>query len=162
MELSLPEIDFGKLTDIGRWFDPVPSAEVTPLYYVLLGLFAVGAAGTAFARYYWLPRRFKSHRLLRELTRRVSEIWLGLWLLGLAFILSRLTGIPYLAMRIWLLLDVLALLGVAAFAAYYYFNRLPARLAAYAAAETKQRYMPRPKARRPHHRSRQQKKARRR
>lgn len=162
MEPSVPELDFGKLLDIGRWFDPFPSTQVTDVYYVLLLIFAIGAVATAFGRYYWLPRRYRTHDLLWGLTRRLAEVWLGLWLLGLAFLLSRFSGVPYLSMRIWLLLDALALVGVVAFAAYYRWKRLPARMRAYQANELKQRYMPRSKSRRSHHRSRAQKKARRR
>lgn len=158
----MPVIDFGKLLDLGRWFDPYPSINVSPLYYILLAVFVIGTALTAYGRYYWLPRRYRGHRLMWDLVRRASEIWLGLWVLGLSFILSRLVGVPFLAMRIWLLLDVLALIGFAGYALYYRSNRLPARLEEYAAQELKQRYMPRPKSRRSHHRSRPQKKVRRR
>ncbi len=120
-------------------------------YHVpLLAVFVALGVAALVLYFYFSRRRYAGHALNARLTEFLAGILGAASVAGLLLVLCALVPIPFLSMPIWPLILVVALLGFAGFAVWYYLRRYPARRAAYEREAVKQRYMPaeRPRTRR--------------
>jgi hypothetical protein len=126
--------DWTRMTSI-----PFEDEVLGPLATVYLVLFALGflAAGAC----YWRPpRQLAGNGLNRRLTRRFAMLFLWVFGVGLVFFGFRAMGLPFLGIRLWLYVMVLALLAAVGYVVYYLRARYPAERAAYEAQQLKRRY----------------------
>jgi hypothetical protein len=100
----------------------------------------------------WFDRRFREHALHRRLARRATQIAAWIFGVGLTFFAFRALELPFLGMRLWLYLSVLAVLAAIGLGIWYWLARYPAELARYEQEQARQQYLragPAPRQRRP-------------
>lgn len=139
----MPPLQLLELLKPGHWFEPHPGAP-SAYYYAVAALLVIGTVASAYFSFFDVRRRFRDHAFRARLFVRFGRAYVGLFAVGLALVLLRFGGVGYLSARFLLYLDLLGMLGVAAFAAYYLTCRYRLRLAEYDAEALRQKYLPRP------------------
>ena len=136
----------GWLFDLGRIFSwqrltsvPYEDEVLGPLAITYLIIFLAGFLSAA-ALYWRAPERFKTNALLRRLSRRFATIFMWVTGVGLAFFGFRVLGLPFLGIRLWLWVSVLALVAAIGYVVYHLRARDPAEREAYEAQQLKRRY----------------------
>lgn len=132
---------------MGEYFDPRKLTQVPyedeifgPLAIAYLIVFTAG-----FVASLWLtlrlPAGIKAHSLHRRLSQRFASYFAWVFGVGLVFFGFRALGVPQvLAMRLWLYVAAIAVLGLVAYAFYYWRARYPAELEDYNARQLKRQY----------------------
>jgi phosphatidylglycerophosphate synthase len=135
----------------GRLFEE-PRSTDNPLYWVVLALFvAVFIAGLVM----WLGRKrlAKGNRIHQHLFDLYGQWATGLGGAGILIVPLRMLGIPLFSKRLWTLLNLLAIVAVAAYFVRYYRTQYPQQMAEYREEERKRRFYPTPRRARPSHRT---------
>lgn len=125
--------------DLGRLLEAAPGLP-SVWYVVLVALFAVVFVGSALA-YGFRRRLFPGHSLHVRLAARFSTIGVVIGAAGLLLLAARYAGVPYVSMRLWLVLAVLAVPVYAGYLLYFLRVRYPPLLAAYRAEESRRRFI---------------------
>jgi hypothetical protein len=129
-----------------QWFwDPRPGPPST--FLLVLGDLFLLLLLAALALYALAPRLVGGHRLRTELLRRLATALAIIGALGGLWGLARALGSPLMAKPLWLWLIVFALVGVVAYAIYYWRTRYPSELQAWDERERRRRWAPAPRKR---------------
>lgn len=129
----MPVIDLGWLVDVRP---PAPSFW----YLGLAALFAVVLVGSALV-YYFRRDIFPPRSAHLRVVPRFATWGAVLGGVGLALVLARYLGVPYLSMRLWLVLATLAVPAYAGYVAYFYRTRFPSMRAVHQAEEARLKYV---------------------
>jgi len=124
---------------LGWLFESTPGPP--SVWYLALVVVFVLIFGGSLLAYFFRRRLFPGHSLNISLVGRFAIVGAILGAVGLLFLAARYLGVPLLVMRIWLVLEVLAVVAFAAYLAYFYRARYPALLGAYRAEEARRRYV---------------------
>jgi len=133
-------VDFNKLVDVSRWFDPFPEPP-GQLYLVLVVLFVLWTI-VAIAAYAIRRRFFRGNGARIGMATRFGPYAITIGGVGLFFLAMRYLQIPYFDIRFLLYLTILTAIGFVIFLAYYQTRRYPSRLTEVRAHELRQRYLP--------------------
>ena len=141
----MPSLDLSLLLNPSHWMDGDPGAP-SAWYWLLVVLFAALSVAGGVTYSYLRTGRFAGHGLHSRMAEVAGMAMASLGLWGLFLMLMRFLGIGLLSARILVYLTLLAGLGMAAYAIYFWLRRYPARLAAYVREEERKRYLPTPKS----------------
>ncbi|MDP2663036.1 MAG: hypothetical protein Q8R28_20160 [Dehalococcoidia bacterium] len=125
------------------WFQLHPGPP-SVLYWVLAGLYTVGLGGSA-AYFVKVRQRSGDNAFRMNIARRVVLTAGLLCVFGLIFVGLRFWEIPVLSLRFWELIIAVGAIGLGAFLGYYFARTYPVSLAAFEAAQLRQRYLPKPR-----------------
>jgi hypothetical protein len=133
---------FTRLSPAYWWTDPGTTIEgpIVIGFAVFLGLaFVLGIVAWMLA-----PRLAPENRVLQRFIVRVAKWTVGLAAVGMVLVLFRWQVVPFFSKRLWLDLWVVAVIATAVYMAYFWRKVYPQRMIAWAEAERKRRYLPRP------------------
>ena len=144
----MPPLDLSLLLNPSNWFNGNPGSA-SGWYWIPAIIFLAATAGGFYSYFYLRDRRFAAHGLHARLAEvaGIAAISFGLW--GLFLLLMRFWDVGLLSARILLYLTLLAGVGMAGYAIYWYSKVYPARLHAHLREEERKRFLPTPKAGRP-------------
>ena len=132
--------DFGSIFSWQRLTSvPFEDEVFGPLATIYLIIFIAGFLTSA-VLYWRAPERFKTNALRRRLSRHFATIFMWVTGVGLAFFGFRVLGLPFLGIRLWLWVSLVALLVAMGYVVYYMRARYPAERQAYEAQQLKRRY----------------------
>jgi NADH:ubiquinone oxidoreductase subunit 5 (subunit L)/multisubunit Na+/H+ antiporter MnhA subunit len=141
----MPSVDFQKLFDLNRLFSryiPATFAFQKILLYIFGGIVLVaGVTWLAVA----IGTRDKTKRIAQRQIASMAKGYLTVSMIGLFLLLCRMQKIPLFAMRIWLFIIILMLIGMIGYYGYLWLVEYPASQAAYTRELIKQQYLPKPK-----------------
>jgi hypothetical protein len=137
-----------KVTNIfsGDYLFQTPITGPSIFFAILTGAFALLFLVSLVV--YWRRARFAPQNpVLRRLLRRVATA--GMWVAGFGLFLAlmRYAGIDYFAMRIWMYLLFLVIIGLAAYYVYDFSERYPLAVWRLQETEAQRRYRPPPRRR---------------
>ncbi|MDO8689178.1 MAG: hypothetical protein Q7R39_04095 [Dehalococcoidia bacterium] len=138
--------DLGSFLSFFYWFQLHPGPP-SVLHWVLAGVYTVGLGGSA-TYFVKVRQHFGDNAFRMNIARRVGLTAGLLCVFGLIFVGLRFWEIPVLSLRFWELIIALGAIGLGGFLAYYFTRTYPVSLAAFEAAQLRQRYLPkrRPKS----------------
>jgi len=124
----------------GRLFED-PRAAESPLYWVVLGIFAAVFIGGLVM---WIGARHWSHgnRIHHRLFDLYGQWFAGLGGAGIVIVLLRYAHVPLFSKRLWTMLDLLIILLVAAHFWRYRVTEYAREMAEYQEDERKRRFYP--------------------
>lgn len=141
-------VNLSAVLDLGRWFDPFPGPS-SPLHLLALVSFAIWTIASI-GVYRFRRRIFVGRGAIIAVVTRFGPYAILIGGIGLFLLGARYASVPYLSIRFFFYLTILAALGFVGFLAYYRARRYPAFAARIRAAELKRRYEPpRKKKKRP-------------
>lgn len=136
----MSQIDLKKIIDFSYLTNrqPDPNSELIFFLSIVFGALIL-ASGIA-----WLVfiRREQTQPVLTGLRRRLVRWLFTSGFVGLFLIFFRATGIPFLGMRLWLLLWLLASLGWFVTVCQYLLKTLPKERSLYQEQQLRDRYLP--------------------
>jgi hypothetical protein len=125
-----------------------PRGVESPVYWVLLAICVVAfVVGLACA--IWPDRIAKGNRIHRRLYSLYGQWYAWLGGAGILLVVLRMATIPLFSKRIWIALNMLAMLVVGLYLLRYMRTRYPEVMADYREDQRKRRFYPTPK--RSHH-----------
>lgn len=127
--------DWSYLTQVPRSWSAYGPFAIAYLVVFATGLIASIGLGR------WIERRFRDHALHRRLAARARQIASWLFGVGFTFFVLRALELPFVGMRLWLYLSVLALVVGLGLAVWYWRVVYPAELANFTADQARQRYL---------------------
>ncbi|MBI2914386.1 MAG: hypothetical protein HYY08_00520 [Firmicutes bacterium] len=150
-----------KLFDPGYLFDPSPAGPPSGWYEVLAIAFIVISLAVQGLYYYWARRSFAQDVYHLRLARTVAMFVGAVSSVALILILARYLSLPFLSMRILLILTIVVGLVLAAYFVYYMVRVYPLKTAMAAREAIRQRYLPQQRPRPTPTASRQRRKGKR-
>ena len=105
------------------WFDAYPLPFNQPAFWVFTGVFLAGIA-LGFILYYLQAKKL-GDKLLLKAFRKFTNFGFSFGMVGLILVFFKHQRVPYLGMRIWLTLWLLACLGWLIFILKYALLDLP-------------------------------------
>ena len=143
----MPPINWDRLLDPGHWLDPNPGPPSAYYYFVFL-FFVLGLSVCFYLYFYHARRRLAGFPLQQQVVQNVGTRGGIAFAVGLVLVGLRMLEVPFLSARILLYLDILALLALGAYLAYYLIARYHIDRAEYLARAQRQRPItPRPRPR---------------
>lgn len=127
--------DWNYLTQVPKSLEAYGPLAIAYVVLFALGLIGALLLGRA------LDRRFRDHALHRRLARQATRIAAWVFAAGLVFFGFRALELPFLGMRLWLYLCVLAVAVMVVLGAWYWRVRYPAELARYQQEQTRRQYL---------------------
>jgi hypothetical protein len=146
-------VQIERLIDPSYWFEGSTAGPATPITYALIVLFALALATSLVV---WLMRRrlFPGQRIKTRMANRLGPWFVTAAAIGLISTLLRVAQFPILSARVIWLAALLGLLGLTAYVVRYWRTRYPAELARLEREEMRQRFVPKPRRKRPERRRR--------
>jgi hypothetical protein len=125
---AVPPFDPEKLLDLQRWLNPQPGPASS--WYVILGAFFLIAIVAGIYLVWFAPRQYFRHDRYRGMIlRNVGQGVLWVASIGLIVVTFRLLDVGFFGMRLWLLVDLLIAIGLAAYLIWYMRTVYPRRIA---------------------------------
>ena len=146
-------MNIARLIDPGYWFEGASAGPATPFTYAMIALFALALVASLVV---WLMRRrlFPGQRIKTRLANRLGPWFVTAAAIGLLSTLLRVAQFPILSARVIWLAALLGLLGLLAYLLRYWRTRYPAELDRLQREEQRQRFLPKPRRKRPERRRR--------
>jgi hypothetical protein len=146
-------VQIERLIDPSYWFEGSTAGPATPFTYVLIVLFALALVASLVV---WLMRRrlFPGQRIKTRLANRLGPWFVTAAAIGLISTLLRVVQFPILSARVIWLAALLGLIGLLAYLVRYWRTRYPAELVRLQREEMRQRFVPKPRRKRPERRRR--------
>ena len=133
---------FSRLSPSYWWTDPGTTIDdpITIGFAIVLGVaFVLGIVAWIVA-----PRLVPENRILQRFIQRIAKWTVGLSAVGLLLLLFRWQIVPFFSKRLWLILWAATVIGMAAYAGYWWRKVYPQRMIAWEESERIRRYLPRP------------------
>jgi hypothetical protein len=133
---------FERLLPSYWWTDPGTTIDgpIAIGFAAVLGVaFVLGIAAWIVA-----PRLSPENRIVQRFIVRIAKWTVGLSAVGLLLLLFRWQIVPFFSKRLWLILWTATVVGMAAYAVYWWRKVYPLRMIAWEESERIRRYLPRP------------------